>query len=295
MSRRLAMAAALAFLAGAAVLILVVFGSEDVEHVFKSEATQYRAPRGEWIRSVPGERVELWAIGDSGADGDRRVAALIERANPDRVLCVGDIYSNGTASEFEAWDDVWGGLAGRMAPTPGNHDWPEANGGYDPYWTAVVGEPPPTHYAFTAGGWQILSLNSEHEEQAAQIRWARERTARDGTCSIAFWHRPRWSAGPHGDDATTEGLWRAVSGRVAAVISGHEHNMQRLEPGGGTVQFISGAGGYSHTTPRQDDPRLEFGDGDHDGALRLRLTPGVARWAFVATGGAVLDAGRMRC
>lgn len=281
--------------AGVAVVLVLVFGAEDVEHVFVSETTPYRAPHGEWVPSVNGRRAEVWATGDADSASDRGVAGLIERADPDRILYVGDVYPNGTSAQFEDWGETWGGLVPRMAPTPGNHDWPEAAEGYDPFWTTARGTPPPTHYAFRAGGWQVISLNSEHEEQAAQIDWARRRTSSPAPCTIAFWHRPRWTAGPHGDDAAADGLWQAVSGRAAAVISGHEHNMQRLAPGGGTMQFISGAGGYSHTTPNPGDPRLEFGDSTHYGALRLRLTPGIARWAFVATSGAVLDAGRLRC
>ena len=284
-------------LAGTVIIVVVivsVFGAEDVEHVFKSETTEYRAPHGEWVRSVPGRRAEVWAVGDSKAPDDRPVAALIERAAPDRVLYVGDVYTSGTRDDFEAWDAVWGDLTRRMAPTPGNHDWPESAEGYDPYWTDVRGTPPPTHYAFEAGGWQILALNSEHDEQEAQASWARARTA-SRNCTIAFWHRPRWSAGPHGDNEATDALWRAVRGRAAAVISGHEHNMQRLEPLNRTIQFISGAGGSSHTVPDKDDRRLDFGDGIHYGALRLVLTPASARWAFVATDARILDSGVLRC
>jgi calcineurin-like phosphoesterase family protein len=279
----------------AVVLVLVVFGFENVEHVFVSETTPYRVPDGEWVPSVSGRNAEVWATGDADSATDQGVATLIERADPDRVLYVGDVYPNGTSDQFADWERVWGGLVTRMAPTPGNHDWPEAAEGYDPFWSGARGTPPPTHYAFRAGGWQLLSLNSEHEEQTAQIEWVRERTASSGGCTIAFWHRPRWSAGPHGDDSAVAGLWQAARGRVAAVISGHEHNMQRLAPDGGTRQFISGAGGSSHTVPDQADPRLEFGDGTHYGALRLRLTSGVARWAFVSTSSDVLDAGTFRC
>jgi hypothetical protein len=71
--------------------------------------------------------------------------------------------------------------------------------------------------------------------------------------------------------------------------------MQVLDPGGRTVQFISGAGGYSHTSPDANDPRLRFGDGTHYGALRLTLAPRIGRWAFIATDGTTLDSGVMRC
>ena len=59
-------------------------------------------------------------------------------------------------------------------------------------------------YAFRAGGWTILSLNSEEEDRgddAPQVRWLRAQLGKPGKCRIAFWHRPRFTAGrQHGDD-----------------------------------------------------------------------------------------------
>ena len=292
--RRIGLGVVAVVLVAIAVRVFVL-GNEQVEHFFRSESPAYRPPDGEWIRSVPGAHAELWAVGDSAGGDGRDVAALIERSGPDRVLYLGDVYPSGTATDFRELDRDWGRLVPVMAPTPGNHDWPEANDGYDPYWQDATGRLPPTHYAFRAGSWQVLSLNSEHEEQAAQIEWLRRRTGAGGSCRVAFWHRPRFSAGPHGDSPAVDGLWRAARGRVAMVLSGHEHSMQRLRPDGGTVQFISGAGGFSHTEPARDDPRLAFGDHVHDGALRLRLRRGRADWAFVATDGQVLDSGALRC
>ena len=273
----------------------LLLSNEQIENVLRSETAPYRPPDGEWVTSVPGSSAEVWAVGDSGPGGDDPVARLIERADPDRLLYLGDVYTHGTPSEFRDWATAWGALAPRMAPTPGNHDWPESTEGYDPYWQRETGRLPPTYYEFQAGGWQILSLNSEHEKQDAQAAWLRERAASGGTCRIAFWHRPRWSAGPHGDDPAAETLWNAARGRVAIVLNGHEHNMQQLGPIDGTTQFISGAGGFSHTTPSAEDPRLGYGDGVHYGALRLRLTPGRAKWAFVASDGALLRSGSVHC
>src|SRR6478672_2894904 len=65
----------------------------------------------------------VWAVGD-GPDGGAdaaRVARLITRANPDRLLYLGDVYEDGTAGEFARnYDPLYGGLATRTAPTPGN-------------------------------------------------------------------------------------------------------------------------------------------------------------------------------
>src|SRR3954465_8669685 len=90
--------------------------------------------------AAPGGGVRVWAVGDGG-NGTReakRVAARIAKDRPERVLHLGDVYETGTAADFKArFATVYGALARRMEPTPGNHDWPEHAGGYDPYWRKV--------------------------------------------------------------------------------------------------------------------------------------------------------------
>jgi len=114
---------------------------------------------------------------------------------------------------------------------------------------------------------------------------------------IAFWHVPRYSAGTrHGDDPAVDPLWQAVQGKVALVVNGHEHNMQRMKPRDGIVELIAGAGGHGARYPlAEDDARPAFADDDHDGALRMRLSRGQAKLDFVATGGQVLDSSVVRC
>lgn len=84
----------------------------------------------------------IWAVGD-GADGSaraKRVAELIARGRPARLLYLGDVYESGTASEFEDnYASVYGRLRRTTAPTPGNHDWPQHQEGYDPYWAKLTG------------------------------------------------------------------------------------------------------------------------------------------------------------
>lgn len=302
MSRRRAFLAVALALTGVGVVALTVGPwRENVEHVVHPETAPLRVPDGEYVQSVPGGQAELWAVGDAGAGSDARAAAaLIARSNFDRLLYLGDVYPDGSAGAFDAWGEVWGELAERTAPTPGNHDWPDATEGYDPYWKSVYGAPPPTFYAFRAGGWDLVSVNSEargdDEAGPAQERWLRERFAtHPGDCRVVFWHRPRFSAGPHGDDGSVDALWRMLPGHARLLLSGHEHNMQRLNAEQGVVSFIAGAGGESHTTPSVDDQRLAFGDGRHVGALRISLRPGRMRWAFVDVGGRRLNTGSLAC
>jgi len=291
MLRALLIAAAL--LATGTVL-LVVLGGEKVEHAIAPETGELRPPNGEWISSVPGSRAELWAVGDAGRGNSRAVAELIERADPDRLLYLGDVYPSGKEEDFRTWGRVFSGLLDRTAPTPGNHDWPEAVDGYEPFWRNVTGETPPTYYKFRAGGWDVLSVNSEHSEQGAIARWLEDQTASGGTCRIVFWHRPRFSAGPRGNENDVQELWEGVRGRARILLGAHEHDMQRLRPNEGVVQFVSGAGGFGHHEVADED-RVTFSDSIHDGALRLRLAPNIARWAFLAVGGRVLDSGSLGC
>jgi len=256
----------------------------------------------EFVRSVPGERATIWAVGD-GADGGRRAKAVVDRiarGRADRLLYLGDVYERGTADEFrDNYDTTYGRLAAITAPTPGNHDWPRHLTGYDPYWERALGQPAAAAwYAFRAAGWTILSIDSEdaHEPGSPQDRWLRSQLRTAGTCRIAFWHRPRFNAGTHhGDQPDMAPVWDALRGRAAIVITGHEHGMQRLHPIDGITSFVSGAGGHGRYSLRRNDPRLAFGDDRHDGALRLRLRRGIAAYAFVSAAGAVLDAGAVRC
>src|SRR3954447_24815596 len=250
--------------------------------------------------SSAGPGVRVWAGGDGG-NGTReakRVAARIAKDHPRRVLYLGDVYETGTAADFRnRFATVYGALARRMEPTPGNHDWPQHAGGYDPFWRKVKGRRLPHRYAFSLAGWRFLSLNSETPGDRAQLAFARREVARvKGTCLIAFWHKPRINAGAHRDEApAVDPLWRVVKGRAALVISGHDHNLQRFRPIGGTRQYVVGAGGRERYNVDERDDRLAWSDDKVDGALKMRLAPGVARLSFVAADGDVLDRTTVRC
>jgi hypothetical protein len=63
----------------------------------------------------------------------------------------------------------------------------------------------------------------------------------------------------------------------------------------GIVELIAGAGGRRLYDVDESDARLAFSNDTDYAALRLDLKPGVARWRFVAAGGAVLDRGSLSC
>jgi acid phosphatase type 7 len=242
----------------------------------------------------------VWAIGD-GADGgaeSRRVADMVARSKPDRLLYLGDVYDEGTREEYENnYKPVYGRFDSIAAPTPGNHEWDTRAEGYDPYWRAAGLVTNRHYYSFRTAGWEIISLNSESglEEGSPQRRWLKQRLRKPGTCRIAFWHRPFQNAGRHGDQKDTGTLWRALRGRAALVLNGHDHNFQHFKRRDGIVQLISGAGGHARYESDGNDPRLVWDEDDEFGALRLDLRKGVARFRFVALPGRTLHSGSVRC
>jgi hypothetical protein len=260
-----------------------------------------RLPTGEFVASQKTARAIVWAVGD-GADGGDEAKVLARRiagSRPDLFLYLGDVYEDGTASDFaHHYAPVYGRLARITAPTPGNHEWDRRAEGYDRYWKRITGRYPPAFYSFSIAGWQVLSLNSEapHSSNSAQVRWLRRQVREPGTCRLAFWHRPRYSAGTkHGDQEDVAPFWAALRGRARIVLNGHEHDMQRHEARDGITEFVSGAGGRSHYPIDFGYSGLAFGNDTDWGALRLDLRPGTAHFAFVTSAGSALDSGTITC
>jgi hypothetical protein len=251
------------------------------------------------VSSIDRPNAVVWAVGDGGVDSPEAesVARLIADSGADRLLYLGDVYDDGTAEEFESnYEPTYGELAAMTAPTPGDHEALLAEEGYGPYWEDKLGAPTPPYYAFRISGWEVLSLNSEidHDPGSPQLQWLRRQVASGGDCRIAFWHRPRFSA-DRGDQLDVEPIWSAVQGHARIVLNGDEHGMQRFRPQGGVTELISGAGGAELESVDASDPRLLFGNDSEWGALRLKLRPRHASYAFVSSEGDVLYRGRVSC
>ena len=241
----------------------------------------------------------MWAVGD-GADGGQAtlgVGQLVERGKPDKFLYWVTSTRTAPSAEFTNYYGAAFGKLGRItAPTPGNHEWALRAEGYFPYWRGVLGRELPEYYKFSLAGWEIFSLNSEGDigKSSKQARWLRSKVRKAGTCRLAFWHRPRYSGGGNGDQADIAPFWNALKRKAAIVLAGHDHNMQRLKRKDGITEFIAGAGGHGFH-PVWKDSRVAFRNNTDYGALRLKLSRGLARYAFVAVDGRTLDSGKVRC
>jgi hypothetical protein len=249
---------------------------------------------------APPERAVVWAAGDVATPGVRadRVAALVRRGEPDRFLYLGDVYETGTAEDFRRWyHPRFGRLARITAPTAGNHEWDRRFQGYYPYWYRRKGQRLAPWFKTQIAGWEILSLNSQapHGTGSAQVRWLESAVAGAGDCRIAFWHRPRYSAGAYGGAPDLNPLWNRLAGHARIVLTGHDHNLQRHRPQRGLAQYVVGAGGRGRYNLHRGNETLAWGRDDVDGALRMVLRPGHALLEFRAPGGRLLDRSRVSC
>jgi hypothetical protein len=254
-------------------------------------------------RSTPSTRtatpgpVRVWAYGD-GPDGQpaaEAVARFVSRRSPETLLYLGDVDGPYATRMDAVLGEV--GLAARTMPTPGDQDWPAQRAHYLAYWSNVHARPMGGYYARRVGSWEVLSLNSEIRSgpESSQYRWLQRQLAEPGSCRLAFWHRPRFSASRQGDFGKVDALWQSLSGRAVLVLSGHEHAMMQMVPRDGLVQLVSGAGGQSNYGVDESDSRLAWGDDRADGALALELGEKEVTWQFVSVEGDVLHEGRAPC
>ncbi len=238
----------------------------------------------------------------------------------DGFLYLGDVYSTGTQGsttnpfrEMVWYGDAYGDYKAKSYPTPGNHEWPNRtlDTGYDAYWPQFSS---PHHYSFDIGGWHVISLNSEEPAGTGseQLNWLQsDLAAHPGTCTLAYWHRPRYSATTQvndtatiGDNSRYEAFWSALRGHASLALAGHLHNYQRFAPMDGITELVVGTGGENaeHDTfvgqaddAVSPDPRLDAWNDTDFGALKMELEPGRADFEMVKLGGGVLDSGSVAC
>lgn len=290
-------------------------------------AGNFRQPafQGEWwgpLRlKVPLEEpasVRLIVLGDSGYGEDltREMAEAAAGLLPDATIHTGDLVYLGQqeGSATAAYGDkFYHALApllqsGPIYPVLGNHelDGPVRAAGIPYYYTAFPPIPelccedtasPERRewYSVAWGGWQFVFLNSQaffgHGDRAAQDAWLDERLADlDFVFTVPVMHVAPFSAGAHvGDGAPLRSSWhpRFAAAGVPFVLSGHDHNYQRVIVDGITYLVSGGGSGVVYRRTRDLAGSLAFDARSH--FLVVDLSPERAAVRAVDLDGAIIE------
>ncbi len=256
-------------------------------------------------------------IATCDGSGDTRTAALLEDI-PGTVFTLGDnVYARGTPAEFaRCYEPTWGRVRERTRPVVGNHEYgTRGAAGHFGYFGAAAGPPDRGYYAYDAGEWRVIVLNTNCDAVpggcdagSPQQRWLRdELAANPARCTAAMAHHPLFtSAAAHGPATGTRPLVRTlVDAGVELLLAGHNHQYERFAPqtadgrrddARGIRAFVVGTGGAGLYPFRAPARNSEVRDNTTYGVLRLTLSPGAYRWDFVPVpGGELTDRGAGTC
>ncbi len=231
------------------------------------------------------------------------------------VLVLGDIqYEDGAYSKFLAsYDPSWGRVKSITKPAPGNHEYQSGSAAdYYQYFGAAAGDPAKGYYSYDLAGWHIVALNSNCSfvggcgAGSTQEQWLRDDLAANpASCTLAYWHHPRFSSGEHGSDSTYTALWQALyDANADLVLVGHDHDYERFAPqtasGGldlarGIREFVVGSGGKNLRTFPTIRANSEARDVTSLGVLELTLGASAYEWRFRAAVGSFTDSGSASC
>ncbi len=271
----------------------------------------------------PRAQVTIAAAGDIACTAQAEVtpsdchmletSELILQNNVSAVLALGDMqYPDGALSDFQSsYEKTWGRFKDMTYPSPGNHEYHTENAaGYFDYFGVVAGERDKGYYSFTLGTWHIISLNSNCDdvacdENSEQVAWLEsELKSRSNVCTLAFWHHPRFSSGPHGNSEKMIPFWNTLQTYKAdVVLTGHDHLYERFarkdsdgsDNPNGIRQFVVGTGGKQRYRVMIFFPQSELVYNQQFGALFLTLEPTSYSWQFITINGEVIDQGQEDC
>ncbi|MEU0154016.1 metallophosphoesterase [Micromonospora fulviviridis] len=262
----------------------------------------------------PQEPFVVAAVGD-GAGGEANAVNVTNALvgwDPDLFLYLGDVYDEGTLTEFRNWygdgDAFFGRLRGVTTPVVGNHEYTGNRAdGYFHFW-----DNSPHYYSYDANGWHFVAIDSTSSYNRVapgtpQYEWlAADLAANRSPCTMVFWHHPLFSIGPEDPAPRMQVMWDLMaSHHVTLLLSAHDHNYQRWTPMGaggepaadGVVELVVGGGGHSSQGFLNSDARVVKTNKSY-GAMRMELFGNRAdlRYHAAGAGGTTLvDSSTVSC
>ncbi|HEY9476504.1 MAG TPA: DNRLRE domain-containing protein, partial [Mycobacteriales bacterium] len=249
---------------------------------------------------------------------------------PDYVLPLGDLqYEEGSTAEFDGSYAVtgWGSAKGISRPAAGNHEYRTAGAtGYYGFFGSNAGDPAKGYYSYDITGpngafrWHMIVLNSECADLgggsisagcgagSSQELWLKsDLAAHPNVCTLAYWHRPRFSSSSTTPSSTTyKAFWNDLYNAGAdVVLAGHAHDYERFapqtadgaaDPARGLRQFVVGTGGRNFQSMGTRIANSVTSTNTAFGVLKMTLHATSYDWQFVpAAGYTYSDSGSGNC
>jgi hypothetical protein len=249
-------------------------------------------------------------IGDYGLAGQPEldVANLVKSWNPDFVLTLGDNnYELGAASTIDQNIGQYyhqfispylgaygqGDSVSRFFPSLGNHDWIAAGAApYLGYFSLPGNE---RYYNVSRGPVEFFVVDSDTNEPdgstalSAQGQWLQAALGSSSALwKLVLFHHPPYSSGTH-HGSTARMQWPFQAWGATAVLSGHEHNYEKIIVGG-FPYFVNGLGGRSlYTTFGTPVNGSQIRYAGNYGAMLVEATMDSIRFRFITRTGTTID------
>jgi len=277
------------------------------------------------IACEPGDSRFNGGVGTADACRQLAVSDLLVGGGFSAVLALGDNqYDCASLGAMQgAFDPSWGRVKSLIRPVPGNHEYNNTSvygdtgctgdaAGYFDYFGAAAGPRGRGYYSYDVGSWHVIALSSECYAISGcgagspEEQWLRaDLAASTATCTLAYWHKPRWSSGNSGSITAMDALWRALAdGGVELLLAGHDHHYERFAPLGadgsptadGVREFVVGTGGKEHYGITSPISNSLVRNTDTFGVLAISLDQASYEWSFLPeTGQTFTDSGSSAC
>ncbi len=249
-------------------------------------------------------------IGDFGLDGpdEKQVADLVKSWKPEFIVTLGDNnYPEGTAEtmdhnvgkHYHDFIHPYKGQFGhgadrnRFFPILGNHDWRSKDA--KPYLAYFNLPGNKRYYDFTWGPVHFFAIDSDKNEpdgitaDSKQALWLKQKLASSTKpFKVVMLHHPPYSSGHHGSSETLR--WPFKEWGATMVMSGHDHDYQRIEMDG-LHYIVNGVGGQKLRDPfdKPEIPGTKKRFYEEHGAMLVEVIPNQMRCQFFTKHGRLID------
>ena len=254
--------------------------------------------------TAPHVTFAVWGDSGMGNDGQKAVAAQIEKFHPDFLVHTGDlIYPEGQGELldprfFQIYQPTlskvsfWGALGNHDVMTQDGRPW--LDNFVLPH-NGPAGEDPGREYSFNWGPAHFAVLDSDAsvgEMKNIIAPWLeKDLKASHATWKFVVFHHPPYTEGLHGDsDRTKPLLVPAIeAGGANVVLNGHDHDYERFVPINGITYIVTGEGGGPLYPRKTHRPICAIFDNKHFSFTAISLDGNKLHLKQIAGGGQILD------